>query len=443
MKDITPTLTKQYLQKFQQQPQNTVLQRAVMANGIYLASRNSEIVTRDTNKWSYEIAAGTIREQKKTGTCWLMATLVLAEKVMSKKLKVDDLQLSKSYLYFYDKLELCNSFLQKIIDTKDKDLKSKHVQHILHEKQWDGGWWQEAALLMDKYGVVPESVMPDTEDTKDSQAINAILNEKLTLYAKKLRESTDPDALKDELMAELYKILALSFGTPPSKFTFDYIPRDDNAKKADKKPTSKKNMKTIHATPLAFWQKHGADLTDFVTLEFRIDHKKDVWDTLYETDSVDFMYGHPEQIATTRFSPNIEKAIKKQIEHDEPVWFVWDVGKQFSNKLGILDAELWKYDDIYEHDETLTAEERGLYQDDSNIGTHATAIIGFREENGRVTHWKVKNSWGKERGQDGYISMHANYLETYVLNATIRLNYLPKRIRDIFETEPVTVRYWE
>lgn len=449
MKDITPSLAKTYRQAFESHPHNTVLQRAVITNGIYLASRNPTIAIRDTNQWSYEIATGDIREQKKTGTCWLMATLVSAERIVGESLKVENIKLSKAYLYFYDKLEICNSFLQSVIDTKDEDLKSRHVQHILHKKQWDGGWWQEAVLLIDKYGVAPESIMPDTEDTKDSQAINAILNEKLTLYAKQLRESDDPQTLKHELMTKLYKILALSFGVPPHEFTFDFVPKkgkDEDAKKKSGKDTtskSRKNLTTIQSTPLEFWQQYGADLSDFVTLDFRLDHKKDAWDTLYETDSVAFMYGHPEQSATTRFHPDIENAIKKQLEHDEPVWFAWDVGKQFSNKLGILDAELWKFDDIYAHTDSLNVEDRGLYSDYSGVGLHATAIVGFREENGQVTHWKVKNSWGKDRGQDGYISMHTNYLETYVLNATIRRKYLPKRIRDMYETKPVTVRYWE
>lgn len=79
MKDITPSLTKTYRQAFESHPHNAILQRAVITNGIYLASRNPTIAIRDTNQWSYEIATGDIREQKKTGTCWLMATLVSAE----------------------------------------------------------------------------------------------------------------------------------------------------------------------------------------------------------------------------------------------------------------------------------------------------------------------------------------------------------------------------
>ena len=442
MKHITKQLLIQYQKQFSSRPQNIVLQRSVMTNGIYLASRNPDVTIRDTNQWSYEIPAGSIRDQKKTGTCWLMATLVLAEKAINDNLKTEDVALSKSFLYFYDKLEMSNSFLQTIIDTKDEALESRHVQHILHEKQQDGGWMSNATQLIEKYGVVPEAVMPNTEDTEDSGPINSILNEKLVLYAQKIRSASDSQAVKQTAMAEIYHILALSFGVPPDAFSFDIIPKEDDDKKG-KKTTSKKDLKTIHATPLEFWKKYGTKLNDFAHISFLLDHKMKHYGTLYEEDSVDAMYGKPFCTAKLRFSKEIEEAMKKQLMHDEPVWFAWDVGKQFSQKLGILDSELWKYDDIYDTHDKLEKDLRGLYQDYSERGIHATAIVGFREEKGVVTHWKVKNSWGKKQGQDGYISMNANYAKDYMLDVTLRLTYVPNSIRAVFETKPVIVRYWE
>ncbi|MBS7346527.1 MAG: hypothetical protein KIG14_02320, partial [Candidatus Sacchiramonaceae bacterium] len=109
MKELTPKSIKSYRSTFEGQLQNQVLQRAIANNGIYAVSRNTEIAKKNKNLWSYEIPTGAIRDQKKTGTCWLMAALVLAEKAMSENLKVENLKLSKSYLYFYDKLEMCNS----------------------------------------------------------------------------------------------------------------------------------------------------------------------------------------------------------------------------------------------------------------------------------------------------------------------------------------------
>lgn len=46
-----------------------------------------------------EIPTGEVRDQIKTGTCWLMAALVLAEKDGRRELKVENLKLSSSYLW--------------------------------------------------------------------------------------------------------------------------------------------------------------------------------------------------------------------------------------------------------------------------------------------------------------------------------------------------------
>ncbi len=449
MKSISIASLRQYQQQFDKNPHNRVLQRAVMANGVYKASRNPAVVAYDKNAWSYEIPTGDIGDQKSTGTCWLMAALVLAEKSVTENLKSEPVKLSKSYLYFYDKLEMANAFLQKMIDLRDEPLESNHVQYLLREKQSDGGWWFEAADLIGKYGVVPTATMPDTEDSMNSASINQTLNERLAYDAKKLREAANPQAAKDECLAEIYQLLTLSFGTPPQEFTFDYMPKPDDkggkkdTKEKDDTSKNKKDLHTIHTTPQEFWKKYGTELTDFVTLEFMRDRKRLKWDTLYETDGVEFMYGNREQALVTRFSPAIEKAVKQQLLGDEPVWFAWDVSRQFSSKLGIMDADLWKYNDVYGIRDELDADERGLYQDYNASTMHATAIIGFREENGIVTHWKVKNSWGKERGQDGYVSMNANYLQKYVTEATLRKKYLPKTLQAIAETKPTTVRYWE
>ena len=447
MKHITPSTLKSYQNHFDNDAKNKVLQRAVMTNGIHLASRNPDVVARDKNLWSYEIPTGAIRDQKRTGTCWLMASLAMAEKTVNDNLKSKPIELSKSYLYFYDKLEMANAYWQNIVDTRDEPLDSRHVQSILKSKQGDGGYWSEAVDLIEKYGVVPKSVMPDVTDSEDSTNINPILNEKLAFGAKQLRESDDPQAVKEQLMAEVYHILALSFGVPPSEFDFDFMPKkDDEDKKKDKKKKDNKNKKdltTIHTTPEKFWRSYGAKLTDFVMLEFFLDHKKVQWDTLYAVEDDEFMYGHPTISATVQFSEEVEQAVKQQILHDEPVWFSWDVGKQFSSKLGILDADLWKYDELYGDYETLDKDERGIYQDHSDVGYHATAIVGFREQDGKVTHWKVKNSWGKDRGQDGYVSMHTNYLARYVEQVVLNKFYLPKGVQAIFDKKPTAVRYWQ
>lgn len=446
MKDIAYKSLKKFKNEFESDKQNKILQRSVIANGIYLSSRNPDAVNLDEINWTHEVKTGEISNQKNSGRCWIFAALVFAENQIAKKLKIDSIKLSKNYLYFYDKLEMTNSFYQNIIDTKDKDLSSRHVQEILKRKQYDAGTWVEAASLVEKYGVIPDFIMPETADSENSNQINTILNEKLAFDAKKIRSSNDPQKLKEKLLAENYKILALSFGTPPENFIFEYQPKNEKSSKNDKtdtKKAKKEKVEIIKSSPLEFWQKFGGKINDFETLEFRTDYKRQEMNKLYEEIDLDPIYGSPYISANVRFSDEIISSIKKQLNKDEPVYFGWDYGKQFSSKLGIVNSELWKYQELYGINFKLGDTDRGLYRDSSGQGGHATSIVGYHEEDDRITHFKVKNSWGTDSGKNGFIIMSPNYLNDYCTSLIIRKKYLPKEIREIFDQKPEKICYWD
>ena len=39
----------------------------------------------------------------------------------------------------------------------------------------DGGWWNFVTSLIDKYGVVPASVMPETHSSENTRVMNTVL----------------------------------------------------------------------------------------------------------------------------------------------------------------------------------------------------------------------------------------------------------------------------
>jgi len=51
----------------------------------------------------------------------------------------NDFEFSQSYLFFHDKLEKSNFFLENIIDTADEAVGSRIVQHLLSDPISDGG----------------------------------------------------------------------------------------------------------------------------------------------------------------------------------------------------------------------------------------------------------------------------------------------------------------
>lgn len=94
----------------------------------------------------------------------------------------------------------------------------------------------------------------------------------------------------------------------------------------------------------------------------------------------------------------IKSAIIKSIKAGEAVWLACDVDKNSDRKLGIMDK------DIYNYDETLT--ELGEFTKADRIDyrcselTHAMSFVGVDlDEKGNPIKWQVENSWGEEFGE--------------------------------------------
>lgn len=65
-----------------------------------------------------------------------------------------EFELSQAYLFFWDKLEKANYFLENILDTWDEDLDARLTQTLLADPVSDGGQWDMIANLVEKYGLV-------------------------------------------------------------------------------------------------------------------------------------------------------------------------------------------------------------------------------------------------------------------------------------------------
>ena len=71
-----------------------------------------------------------------------------------RRYNLKDFQLSQAYLFYWDKLEKANYFLEQILDTTAEDLDGRLVQNLLRSPVGDGGQWDMVANLVEKYGLV-------------------------------------------------------------------------------------------------------------------------------------------------------------------------------------------------------------------------------------------------------------------------------------------------
>lgn len=95
-----------------------------------------------------------VTNQRASGRCWLFASTNVFRVAIMKKHNLKEFELSQAYLFFWDKLEKANWFLEQIIDTAQEDLDTRLVQELLAAPVNDGGQWDMVVNLVAKYGLV-------------------------------------------------------------------------------------------------------------------------------------------------------------------------------------------------------------------------------------------------------------------------------------------------
>ena len=145
------------------------------------------------------------------------------------KYGLDKFDFSHNYLYFWDLFEKSNLFLENIITTTKISLDDRTVNEYFKTPVGDGGVWNLYFNAAEKYGVVPQDVMPETAHSNNTSQFVKILNERLRKGGYDLREMTangkkitDLRQQKKAILADVYRILALCLGEPPTTFTWRY-----------------------------------------------------------------------------------------------------------------------------------------------------------------------------------------------------------------------------
>ena len=96
---------------------------------------------------------GPITNQRNSGRCWIFAATNTFRLALAQRYNLEEFELSQAYLFFWDKLEKSNWFLEQIISTADQDVDSRLVQTLLHEPLSDGGQVMLLSLcVVDKSG---------------------------------------------------------------------------------------------------------------------------------------------------------------------------------------------------------------------------------------------------------------------------------------------------
>ena len=75
--------------------------------------------------------------------------------------------------------------------------------------------------------------------------------------------------------------------------------------------------------------------------------------------------------------------------------------------------------------------------------THAMVLTGFHVADGKPSRWKVENSWGKERGNEGYFVMSDGWFREYMYQVVVHRKYLSDALQTALAEKPVALPPWD
>ena len=380
--------------------------------------------------FSHRLKDQKITDQKSSGRCWMFSALNTLRPVAERTLHADDVEFSQNYLFFYDKLEKANLFLDAVIRLRDRPLTDRTMEFLLKEPVQDGGNWLGFIELVKKYGVVPKDVMPETFSSSNSGTVNRVLAMKLKQVALRLREAPDSTrraALRQDALRDVYRILALNFGIPPSTFTWRF-------EGTDKALTEPKTY-----TPVQFYREVVNEALDdyyalysIPTLPFGKHYAIELDKAVADRPDMHFVNCPLETLRSLAMNALLE---------DTPVWFGCDVGQETVSETGLMAPGIYDYSSMYGMDFSLSRKE--LFETYSSSPNHNMVFTGIDIAAGKPTKWLVENSWSEKPGKKGYFTMTDEWFDRYVQVIVVHKKYIPGEVLSLFGTAPEKLPPWD
>jgi bleomycin hydrolase len=336
---------------------------------------------------------------------------------------------------FWDKIERANYFLEAVTETAGREIDDRTVAYLLDSVAGDGGQWNMFVAIVSKHGLVPQESMPETQSSSNTGRMNSVLRNILRQGAKSVREAMGQGGLdaaraeKADILRVVYRVLCIHLGTPPDRIDWQWIDKD------------REFHRDGVLTPQEFAAKYvDLPIRDYVCLV----HDPRPSSPTGRTFTVEYLgnvLGAPPVTYLNVEMPLMKQIAAQAMQGGEPVWFGCDVGKMMSSEYGVWDARLYDLPSVYDTQFTLAKADRLIYHETEM--THAMLFTGVDVLDGATRRWRVENSWGSDRGKDGFYTMNDSWFDEYVFEIAARRDALPESLRQALDTEPIVLPAWD
>lgn len=398
---------------------------------------NRELQGKIDHYFKYRVNVKGITNQQSSGRCWMFTSMNVLRPLVMEKYNLNQFDFSHNYLYFWDIFEKSNLFLENIIATAGRPMDDREVTEYFKAPVGDGGVWNLYYNAAQKYGVVPQEVMPETAHSNNTSQMTGVINEKLRLGGYTLRElaaqgkkAKDLRAEKNNVLKDIYRILALCLGEPPHEFTWRY-------------KTKKGEIKELaNYTPQQFYKEiTPADYSPENYIMVMNDPTREYY-KVYEIQNYKNTIEGINWIYLNLPNEDLKAAALASIKNNEPLYASCDVGKQFNRETGILDPEMFDYESLLGVKLHMDKKARILTRQSGSA--HAMTIIGCdTDENDKPVKWEFENSWGDKSGHNGYLTFTDKWFDEYMFRAVLHKRYLNEKALQALKSKPVQLPVWD
>ncbi len=435
MEEIKKEYLKKQLKAYEKDEKNVILRHALTKNSIYeLANSQDNAPEMDFN-FDIDIKTLSATNQKASGRCWLFAATNVCREVIAQKLNLGSFELSQSYLAFYDRLEKANYLLEAVIELVDKDYDDRTLTFLLENGVGDGGQWDMFVNLVNKYGLCPKNVFPETYTSSATRETAQLINfniRKFASEAKTIFEKSGLDAVKKakgKLLDKFYALLTNAYGLIPEKFDFEYVDKEGNYH-------LEKGF-----TPLKFKEKYlGSSLDDYVSL-INAPTKSKPFNKTYTIKYLGNVVGGKDVTHLNVSMDRMKELVIAQLKDNRIVWFGSDVGFFGDREEGTWDDG--KFDLESNYGLSLIMDKGESLDYHASQMNHAMCITGVAFRDNIPSKWKIENSWGSDRGRSGYYMMSASWFDQFVYQAVVDKQYLSKEELKALNGKPIVLKPWD
>ncbi len=416
--------------------QDRGLRNAISNNDIKELAYNRDLANKTEHSFKYRVDVKGITDQKSSGRCWMFTGLNELRPLIMEKENLSNFEFSTNYLYFWDVLEKSNLFLEATLMHADKKNDDKTVEWLFRNPFNDGGVWSSFANIATKYGVVPKSVMPETFHSENTSALNKILKRKLRENGLKLRQlktegiaESTIQTEKYKMISEIYRMLVLFLGEPPTSFEYRFIDKDNK----------QGELKTY--TPMEFFRAYFADYSAENYVMLMNDPTREYY-KIYEIEfDRNVLEGRNWRYLNLP-SEEMKKAAIKSIKNNDAMYTSCDVGKQLNIKEGTLALKNYDYEALFGIKFGMNKAERiQTYESGSSHAMLLVAVDTDSEE--KPTHWQFENSWGSDRGHAGYLTFTDEWFDEYMFRIVVKKEYLEQETLKLLKQEAIMLPPWD